>query len=114
MVGHGTPGLRSDGGIYLSAGIHGDEPASTEALLVWAQENAARLRGMPLLLFPCLNPWGLRNNMRLDQSGTDLNRAFHRDDLPQITALKALLEPYRFDRLVTVVRDTVLPALGLA
>ncbi len=100
-----TPALAATGGIYVSAGIHGDEPASTEALLVWAQRHAARLAGLPLLLFPCLNPWGLRNNVRLDLAGNDLNRGFHRDDLPQIAALKRVAAPFRFELAVMLHED---------
>src|ERR1700722_15343749 len=60
--------------IYLSAGLHGDEPAPPWALLEWAQENTAQLHERPFLIFPCLNPYGLVNNMRRDERGVDLNR----------------------------------------
>jgi protein MpaA len=60
--------LQTSGGLYISAGIHGDEPAGTEALISWAEENAGRLNTLPLLLLPCLNPWGLINNRRHDES----------------------------------------------
>lgn len=62
--------------IYFSAGIHGDEPASTEGLLEWVVRNAARARKMNLRIFPCLNPWGLVNNSRADAQGRDLNRCY--------------------------------------
>lgn len=100
-----TPALAKDGGIYLSAGIHGDEPASCAALLDWASAQGRRLRDLPLFIFPCLNPWGLRNNIRLDAQGNDLNRSFHRKDLPQITALTRLLEGYRFEAAVMLHED---------
>src|SRR5438093_11590934 len=54
-----SPSLAKADGIYISAGIHGDEPAGTEALIFWAEQNVKRLRELPLLIFPCLNPWGL-------------------------------------------------------
>ena len=60
--------------LYLSAGIHGDESGSTEGLLAWAESNLDRLSSLPLLIYPCLNPWGLINNSRWDARGTDLNR----------------------------------------
>ena len=72
--------------IYLSAGIHGDESGSTEGLLAWAERNALLLKFRPFLLFPCLNPWGLVNNCRLDPEGRDLNRAFQSDEIPQVAA----------------------------
>ena len=91
-----TKHLQSTGGIYISAGIHGDEPAGAEALITWAEENADRLHKLPLLLLPCLNPWGLINNRRHDEQGNDLNRSFHRDDLPVISALKTLVAHHQF------------------
>lgn len=62
---------------YLSAGVHGDESGATEGLLAWAESESARLRDLPLLIFPCLNPWGLCANVRVDAQGFDLNRSFH-------------------------------------
>jgi murein peptide amidase A len=91
-----TKALRPTGGIYISAGIHGDEPASTEALFAWAEENAGQLKELPLLLFPCLNPWGLINNIRLSEDGLDLNRSFQRDEIPMIAAVKQLIAGHRF------------------
>ncbi len=94
-----------EGGVYLSAGIHGDEPAATEGLLRWAEENPGILRNLPFVIFPCLNPWGLVNNSRLDEQGRDLNRTFHHDEVPQIQALKALIQPYRFALSMTLHED---------
>jgi murein peptide amidase A len=91
-----SPALQSDGGIYLSAGIHGDEPGGTEGLFFWAQMNLTRLKELPLLLFPCLNPWGLIHNRRSDAEGRDLNRSYHLDDLERIRAQKALIEGITF------------------
>jgi hypothetical protein len=92
-----TPALAPAGGVYISAGIHGDEPASSEALIAWAEGKGKRLRELPLMLFPCLNPWGLVNNIRLNAEQIDLNRSFHRTDLPEISAQRKLVHPYQFD-----------------
>lgn len=92
-----SPSLALQGGIYLSAGIHGDEPAGTEALIAWAEANLTRLRQLPLLLFPCLNPWGLVNNMRADAHGADLNRLFHLNSNPIVAAMRRFVAPYHFD-----------------
>ena len=91
-----TPPLAGNAGLYLSAGIHGDEPAAPEALLRWAEKNVARLAKMPLLIFPCLNPWGLRNNVRTDSRGCDLNRMFHLDTHPVVKAVRKITRPHRF------------------
>jgi hypothetical protein len=60
---------------------------------------------LPCIIFPCLNPWGLINNARLDEHGRDLNRTFHHDEVPQIQALKALIRPYRFGLSLTLHED---------
>ena len=91
-----TKCLSPSGGIYISAGIHGDEPAATEALIAWAEKNVRNLHRLPLLLLPCLNPWGLVNNTRVNEDGLDLNRLFHRDDQPVLSAVKQLVAPYQF------------------
>jgi murein peptide amidase A len=91
-----TPALRGAGGIYISAGIHGDEAASTEGLITWAEAQGKRLAKLPLLLLPCLNPWGLVANRRSDASNIDLNRSFHLEDIPLISAVKQLVAPYQF------------------
>lgn len=82
--------------LYFSAGIHGDEPAATEGLLAWAERHPTDLAGFNILLFPCLNPWGLINNSRLDADGRDLNRTYHDDTVPQTAAHKAILRNRHF------------------
>jgi hypothetical protein len=83
-------------GIYISAGMHGDEAGSTEGLITWAEEHADELSRLPLLIFPCLNPWGLTRNVRTNEGGIDLNRAFHRDDVPVIRSVRDILRGHSF------------------
>jgi len=89
-TGDTTPGL------YLSAGIHGDEAAAPEALIQWAEHNAKNLSSWPLLIFPCLNPWGIRNNSRFDSKGRDLNRLFQGDSHPVVAAVRRVVKNRRF------------------
>lgn len=83
-------------GLYISAGIHGDEAGSTEGLIAWAEKRARRLAALPLTIFPCLNPWGLTQNLRLNEAGFDLNRAFDRDDVPVTRALRERIAAQKF------------------
>jgi protein MpaA len=54
------------------------------------------LRALPLMIFPCLNPWGLVHNRRTDRQNCDLNRCYHLSDVPRIQAQKELLRGYTF------------------
>lgn len=92
-------------GLYLSAGIHGDEPASTEALLTWADRRARALARVRFLIFPCLNPWGLFNNTRRNEAGIDLNRGYLRGDVPVIAAQKAVVAGRTFDAAMMLHED---------
>jgi hypothetical protein len=82
--------------VYLSAGIHGDEPAGVEGLLRWASEDPRELRGINWMIFPCLNPWGLERNIRFDAEGRDLNRAYNSRKVPQIAAQREILRGWSF------------------
>ncbi len=86
----------SELGLYISAGIHGDEAGATEGLIAWAEKHAQRLARLPLTIFPCLNPWGLTQNMRVNEAGLDLNRAFDRDDVPVARALRERITGEKF------------------
>jgi hypothetical protein len=90
--------------LYLSAGIHGDESAATEAALEWVAASPL-VESWNLLAFPCLNPWGLVNNLRTDAEGRDLNRTYHDDAVPQTAAHKALLAGRRFDLALALHED---------
>jgi hypothetical protein len=100
-----TPVLAETGGIYVSAGIHGDEPAATEALVAWAESRGRELRRLPLLLLPCLNPWGLTQNVRGNAQGLDLNRLFHQDEQPVVRAVRQLVAGRQFAAAVMLHED---------
>lgn len=60
---------------YLSAGVHGDEPAGPEAV-VRLLERPGVFDGVEVFLFPALNPAGLRAGTRGNADGVDLNRDY--------------------------------------
>ncbi len=91
--------------IYLSAGIHGDEPGATEGLLAWLERHPKQLERFNFLLFPCLNPWGLINNVRTDELGRDLNRSYRVTEIPQTAAHLAVLAGRRFACSLTLHED---------
>ena len=93
------------GGVYLSAGVHGDECAPVWALLQWAESEPSVFTGQPVVIFPCLNPHGLLENTRRDQNGVDLNRRFQDDAYPIIAAWTEYLKGRRFDFAVNLHED---------
>lgn len=91
--------------LYLSAGIHGDEPAATEGLVAWCDKRATALASCNVLIFPCLNPWGLKNNDRHDARGRDLNRGYRRRNIEVIAGQKQILRGRNFDAAVMLHED---------
>ena len=69
--------------IYLSTGIHGDEPAGPLAALRLIRENRWPDQAEVILL-PCLNPLGFANNRRENAQGLDLNRDYLNSQSPEI------------------------------
>ena len=61
--------------VYLSAGIHGDEPAGPLAVRQLLCEDRWPSE-FDLWLCPCLNPEGFVQNRRENAEGIDLNRQF--------------------------------------
>ena len=61
--------------IYISSGVHGDEPAPPMAVL-----EMLKLKGFPesanYTLFPLINPTGLQAGTRENKDGIDLNRDY--------------------------------------
>ena len=94
------------GGIYLSAGVHGDECAPVWGLLEWAEESVESLSDdEPLVILPCLNPYGLVENTRRTQQGVDLNRHFQDKTVPLIERWQRYLEGRYFDLAVNLHED---------
>jgi len=83
--------------VYISAGIHGDEPASPLAAIKLLQENRWPTN-IELTLLPCLNPVGFVKNRRENNGGIDLNRDYRNSRTAEIRAHIQWLERQpRFD-----------------
>ena len=90
---------------YVSAAIHGDEPAGSLALIDWAEENTEFLTKTPCLIIPCFNPWGLSENIRRNSKGEDLNRCFSDDLHPLMKAWRELVGDSQFKITISLHED---------
>lgn len=77
--------------VYVSAGIHGDEPAGPLALLELLREGVFA-GDEDWTICPALNPGGLQAGTRDNAAGIDLNRDYVRRRSPEVVAHAAWLE----------------------
>jgi len=61
--------------LYISTGIHGDEPAGPLAARQLLQQDVWP-PGLEIWICPCLNPTGFISNRRENRDGLDLNRQY--------------------------------------
>lgn len=77
--------------VYLSAGMHGDEPAGPLALLRLMEEGFFH-PGISWVLCPALNPTGLARGTRENAEGIDMNRDYWQKRSIETRAHAAWLE----------------------
>jgi hypothetical protein len=99
--------------LYLSTGIHGDEPAGPLAVRELLQAN--RWPGdVELWLCPCLNPTGFRLNRRENAAGFDLNRDYRHLETPEVRAhVEWLQRQPDFDSAICLHEDWETPGFYL-
>ena len=95
--------------IGIFAGLHGDEPTASFALLRFVQlleDNPEIARGYCLFLYPVSNPTGFADNTRHNRNGKDLNREFWRNSRqPEIRLLESELWSHAFHGLISLHTD---------
>ena len=77
--------------IYISTGIHGDEPAGPLAVRQLLKENLWP-KEISLSILPCLNPGGFALHRRENADGLDLNRQYLEPTADETRAHIAWLE----------------------
>ena len=77
--------------VYISTGIHGDEPAGPMAALRLLRENRWP-ENLDICLCPCLNPTGFALNRRENHGGVDLNRDYRHFKSDEVRAHVKWLE----------------------
>lgn len=84
--------------IFLSAGMHGDEPAGVEALTRFLEvDNTHLLDKFEFYILPCLNPYGYSRNVRWNSDGLDINRTFENNLSQEAVLVKTLLADKQLD-----------------
>ena len=71
--------------LYISSGIHGDEPAGPLAIRQLLKENQWP-DGLSVWLLPCLNPTGFALSRRENSDGIDLNRQYLQPQAEEVIA----------------------------
>ncbi len=86
-----TDPVRHPRRIYISAGIHGDEPAGPLAALQLVEEHRWPA-AVEIHLFPCLNPAGMMDNRREGLEGIDYNRDYRNPKTALVRAHRGWLD----------------------
>ena len=93
----------------IFAGIHGDEPAGTLALVRFLRELAASpelAAGYRIYAYPVCNPTGFEDNTRHSRRGKDLNREFWRaSEEPEVYILEQELWTHAFHGIIALHSD---------
>lgn len=91
--------------VYLSAGIHGDEPAPPLALLRLMKEDFFDDR-CTWFVCPLLNPTGFLRGTRENSAGVDLNRDYKTPQSPEVRAhVRWLQHQPNFDLILCLHED---------
>jgi hypothetical protein len=95
--------------IGIFAGIHGDEPEGTHALVRFVRLLEARpelATGYYLSIYPICNQTGFEDGTRLSRSGRDLNREFWQNSSePEVRLLEAEVQSRSFQGLIALHTD---------
>jgi len=95
--------------VGIFAGVHGDEPEGSHALVQFIKLLEAKpelATGYYLSLYPVCNPTGFDDGTRFSRSGKDLNREFWKDsDQPEVRLLQAELISRSFQGIISLHTD---------
>jgi hypothetical protein len=95
--------------VGIFAGIHGDEPEGTHALVQFIKLLEAKpelAAGYYLSLYPVCNPSGFEDGTRRARSGRDLNREFWKNSPePEVRLLQAELVSRSFNGIISLHTD---------
>lgn len=83
--------------VFLTGGMHGDEPAGIEAVFRFLEQDLSSvLLHYSFYIMPCINPTGYVANTRENAQGEDINRAFDNNKVPEANAIMKAIKDQRF------------------
>ena len=95
--------------IGIFAGVHGDEPEGSHALVQFIKMLEAKpelARGYCLSIYPICNPTGFEDGTRFARSGKDLNREFWKNSgEPEVRLLQTELISRSFQGIISLHTD---------
>lgn len=95
--------------IGVFAGVHGDEPEGTHAIVQFLkllEANPELATGYYLSFYPVCNPTGLEDGTRHSRRGRDLNREFWKNSAePEVQLLQAELVSRSFHGIISLHTD---------
>jgi hypothetical protein len=95
--------------LAIFAGVHGDEPSGTLALVRLLRELAQTpelAAGYRIYAYPICNPTGFEDNTRHSRRGKDLNREFWRaSEEPEVYLLEQELWTHAFQGIISLHSD---------
>jgi hypothetical protein len=104
----------TESSIWVNAGTHGDEPAGVESALTFLETAPAEIPVTTrIIVTPCLNPTGYIADQRENADGVDINWAFKRDDVPEVTIIKTIIRDKRFCAIIDLHEDWESPGYYL-
>ncbi len=90
--------------VYLSTGMHGDEPGGPESLLHLLEEGLLD-RPLSFRICPMLNPTGFELGLRENAKGKDMNRDYYHLQTPEVRGHVKWLEQRNSELFISLHED---------
>jgi predicted deacylase len=94
--------------VCLAGGVHGNEPAGTQALLALARNLAKAAEANSTIryaMIPLVNPWGWARDLRHNGSNLDAARQFGSSAAQETEVFKKFIQQQRCDMLIDLHED---------
>jgi hypothetical protein len=89
--------------VFLSGGIHGNEPAGVETLALFIESLArgpALYGNVSFEIVPLINPWGWAHDVRFNRDGIDINRDLAPQRSQEARMMAGYLKQGRYDLMI--------------